>query len=558
LHHLVKFCEVIIISSFLNITNIDEIKSLLDYSDIKAIRGYNTFDIKNTNSKKERTIHSPNSKLKDVQQQLAKILQKVYRTPKSVHGYVTGKNIKSNALAHVHNNIIYSTDIENFFPTIHFGRVKKLFMSIPFNFNTEVASEIARIVIFKNMLPQGAPTSPIISNMICLKLDKQLLKIAKEYHISYSRYADDITFSTNRKILIEKVIPLIENAIESNGFKLNIKKTKMVLKGNSQKVTGLKINEFVNVDRKYINHLQSQLFAWNKFGYEEAKNDFLDKYYFKHRGSGKRNSEFINVIYGRLIFLKYIRSEDNPIYIKLAKKFNKLFIRDLQLLTNIKNINKLTYNDKSCFDEKLFVIDFLPELDTNGNPSQDGVDNQTGTGFIIKSFPYLITCNHVVSQCKGSSFKYDGKIKIINSDLKEELVELVEVDDFRDIAILELPNFLKNKYTLYNSSLDVSAVNNILQSNKIEYYGFPDYNYGDKYSKTNGIITNIRTSSMRKYIEIDTTIKAGNSGGPALFENKVVGMCTHGDHTLANNINRVLSIETILEFIEEVKIKLVH
>lgn len=550
MHHIFRFKEDNVINSFLQITTIDEIKKLLQYDDIKTIRGYNKFNIQNKKNSKVRTIYSPNKKLKDIQQTLNIILQDIYRPPKSVHGYVPNKNIKTNALVHLKNNVLFSTDIKNFFPSIHFARIRNLFKSNPFNFDDDIASEITRIVTFNNMLPQGAPTSPIISNMICLKLDIQLLKIAKEYHVSYTRYADDISFSSNRKILIEKVIPLIENVIKQNGFILNVKKTKIALKENSQKVTGLKVNEIVNVDRKFVNQLQSQLYAWNKHGYGNAKNHFLAQYYFKHYAQEEGNPEFINVVYGRLTFLKYIRGEDNSIYIKLAKKFNKLFIKDYEEIKDKKNINKLTYNDPNSLEEKIFPIEFLHESGT------DQVDNTVGSAFIIHNFPYLITCNHVVSKIDGATFDYDGKISIINENRVKEEIQLVEVHEHYDIAILELPTFLKDKYKIYNASFEVANIQDIRQSHKIDCFGFPDYNLGDNYSKTSAYITNIRISSLRKYIEVDTTIKAGNSGGPAIFKNKVVGMCTHGDHTMSNNVNRILSIENIIEFINDVKNKL--
>lgn len=533
--------KVKIIKSFLNISTVDELKSILDYTDIKKIRGYSEFNIKNKNSKKDRKIYAPNKKLKILQQKLNNFLSKIYSPPKSVHAYIYKKNIKSNASLHLKNNIIYTTDIKDFFPSIHYGRVRNLFKSNPFNFNIEIANEIASIVIYNNMLPQGAPTSPIISNMISLKLDIALLQIAKKYHVTYTRYADDITFSCNRKTLMDNIIPLIKDAININGFKINIDKTRLSYKYDSQKVTGLKVNEFLNVDRKYIRQLNSQLYAWDKYGYDNAQKDFLLKYYGKHRA--KKKPEFLNVLYGRLTFLKYIKGEDNSLFIKLAKKFNTLFLRDHALFEKINNINKLTYNDLSNFNEKLFVIEYI----------HSNSDESSGTGFILHGYPFLITCSHVVGKVKGNSFIHDGCVTVINHKNQKERIKLIKKHDHYDIAILELPSFLKNKYILYNASLSISQLKSIPESTNIEYFGFPNYNVGDRYSKTEALVTTTKISSLRTYIEVDKTIKAGNSGGPALIQKQVVGLCTHGDHTLSNMPNKIIFISHILEVLNSIK-----
>ena len=391
------------------------------------------------------------------------------------------------------------------------------------------------------MLPQGAPTSPIVSNMICLKLDISLLQIAKKYHVTYTRYADDITFSCNRKTLMENIIPLITDAINDNGFDVNIDKTRTSYKYNSQKITGLKVNEFLNVDRKYIRQLNSQLYAWDKHGYDNAQDHFSSKYDVKHRGS-KKGSEFLNVLYGRLTFLKYIRGAENEIFIKLAKKFNTLFLKDHVLFKKIGNINKLTYNNTNDLTEKLFTVDFT---------DKDGFTSY-GTAFILHEFPYLITCSHVVGKVKGTGYDNTGMITVINHKYQKEEVKLIEAHDHYDIAILELPDFLKNRYTLFNSSLYKSSFNDVERFQKIKYYGFPDYNFGDTYSKTEADITNIRVSSCRNYIEIDKTIKAGNSGGPVLLNDKVIGLCTNGDHTSKDMPNKIISIKEILEVLNSI------
>ncbi|MDF1877801.1 trypsin-like peptidase domain-containing protein [Sulfurimonas sp. SAG-AH-194-L11] len=241
-------------------------------------------------------------------------------------------------------------------------------------------------------------------------------------------------------------------------------------------------------------------------------------------------------------FLKYIRGEEDEIFIKLAKRFNTLFIRDHSSFTKIKNVNKLTYHDINNFDEKVFIIEYTH---SDGNES-------TGSAFILHNYPYLITCSHVVGEVKGNNFFHDGSITIINYKHQKEKVKLITKCDHHDIAILELPNFLKNKYTLYNASLNQHYFSNLKLSTSIKYLGFPNYKFPDEYSMTEANITSMKTSSLREYIEVDKTIKSGNSGGPAIFKNKVIGLCTNGDHTMGSMPNRILSVKHIIKLLDSI------
>ena len=120
----------------------------------------------------------------------------VYKTKPAAHGFVLDKNVATNAKGHVKKKYVFNIDLENFFDQIHFGRVRGMLMKPPYNLGEEAALVISQIACYKGKLPQGAPTSPILTNMVCAPLDTQLTKLAKKYNLQYSRYADDITFST--------------------------------------------------------------------------------------------------------------------------------------------------------------------------------------------------------------------------------------------------------------------------------------------------------------------------------------------------------------------------
>ena len=153
-----------------------------------------------------RTINAPQKDLLDMQKKLAKLLA----THKSIvqeenhiklnisHGFEKNRSIITNAKIHRNKRFVFNVDIENFFDSFHFGRVKGYFeKNNNFELPSEVATIIAQLCCYKGVLPQGAPTSPIITNLICNILDIRLLKLGKKHNLDYSRYADDLTFSTN-------------------------------------------------------------------------------------------------------------------------------------------------------------------------------------------------------------------------------------------------------------------------------------------------------------------------------------------------------------------------
>jgi RNA-directed DNA polymerase len=162
----------------------------------------------------------------------------------------------------------------------------------PFKLPPQVATLLAQICCHENKLPQGAPTSPIISNMICGRMDSQLKLFASQNGCFYTRYADDITFSTRQRIFPTELASLEEtdetrvvtlpsvltDLIEKNGFKINKSKTRLLSRADRQDVTGLTVNRFVNVNRRYIRNVRGALHAWRKYGLELAQQKFREAY----------------------------------------------------------------------------------------------------------------------------------------------------------------------------------------------------------------------------------------------------------------------------------------
>lgn len=177
-----------------------------------------------------------------------------------------------------------------------------------------------------NVLPQGAPTSPVITNIICQRLDHLLSGVAKRFGLKYSRYADDITFSSNHNVYQAKSDFLIElqRIIENQGFHIKESKTRLQKEGYRQEVTGLLVNEKVNVQKRYIKQLRMWLYYWERYGYERANTFFLQKYSTNSQQFEGHKPELMKVLDGKLNYLKMISYTDGQLYLKLSARFHNL------------------------------------------------------------------------------------------------------------------------------------------------------------------------------------------------------------------------------------------
>ncbi|WP_312354665.1 reverse transcriptase domain-containing protein, partial [Aminipila sp.] len=158
---------------------------------------YHTFEIPKRNGE-QRKISAPCQELKQIQKKLANLLSCVYVPKMCAYGFLNDKNIVGNASQHINRNIVLNIDLKDFFTQIHFGRIRGMLMKEPYAIGEEAATTIAQIACLNGVLPQGAPSSPILTNMICAPMDNNLMRLAKKTGCTYTRYADDITFSTHR------------------------------------------------------------------------------------------------------------------------------------------------------------------------------------------------------------------------------------------------------------------------------------------------------------------------------------------------------------------------
>lgn len=178
----------------------------------------------------------------------------------------------------------------------------------------------------RNVLPQGAPTSPVLTNVVCQRLDYLLTAVAKRFGLKYSRYADDITFSSLHNVF-QKNSPFLKEmkrVISDQGFTIKESKTRLQVDGIRKSVTGLVVNEKVNVPKRYVKQLRMWLYLWERYGYTKAENIFKVDY-FKDKGHVKKsNPNLANVIDGKLNYLKMVKGADDSTNIKLKNRFDEL------------------------------------------------------------------------------------------------------------------------------------------------------------------------------------------------------------------------------------------
>lgn len=220
-----------------------------------------------------RRIASPSEELKLLQQRLGSLLLSCREEIESEnfgegrrnqfsHAFLRDRSIFTNASRHRHRRYVFNLDLADFFDSINFGRVRGFFIKDwSFALQPKIATIIAQIACWNNCLPQGSPSSPIISELVARILDKKLIALAKRAGCAYSRYADDLTFSTNKSVFPGRIAVAeghgwnigseLRKVIRDSGFQINDKKTRMQYRDSRQLVTGLVVNKVINVRKEY-------------------------------------------------------------------------------------------------------------------------------------------------------------------------------------------------------------------------------------------------------------------------------------------------------------------
>jgi RNA-directed DNA polymerase len=334
-----------------------------------------------------RLIQAPIPEICDLQRRLHLVLLQYFRPKHSTHGFTIGRSILTNARTHLGANVLLNIDLENFFPSIHFGRVRGRFMAKPFECPKAGATILAQLCCHDGRLPQGAPTSPIISNLICAGLDVDLQRFAAERQCRYTRYADDITVSTTRRdfspdvasredaIHAKPIIgPRLDEIIQNHGFKVNRGKVRLQRRNQRQVVTGLKVNQFPNPSRRLFSQIRAMLHALEKFKLEGAEKIYREKFALAHRSPLRGPPSFLWALRGKIQFIGAIRGQGSPKFVASARKLRDLAPEIVQHW-DIRNINER-------------LADALWVLECEETCTQ-------GTAFYLRDVG-LVTCAHAV------------------------------------------------------------------------------------------------------------------------------------------------------------------
>lgn len=265
-----------------------------------------------------RQIEEPFPALKEIQNWILKnILEPASHTFVSsvAKAFIPGKTIKENARFHKKQNIVVALDIKDFFGSIRFEYIYSLF--IRFGYNKPVSVLLAHLCTYKGVLPQGAPTSPMLSNLFIYDVDKKIFNYCLKRKIRYTRYADDLTFSSD-KINVNHLIAYVNNNIKPLSLTLNNDKIKIMGRGMSQQVTGVVVNEIMQVPRTIRRKIRQEIYYSIKYGIKD---------HMKHASIPSwivTTQQYINHLSGKVQYVLQINPKDKE-FIRYS-----LWLRDIQ------------------------------------------------------------------------------------------------------------------------------------------------------------------------------------------------------------------------------------
>lgn len=487
-----------------------------------------------------RKIAAPCKTLKYIQRQIANFIYDEIEVKNCVHGFARGKDIKSNANYHLKRKHILNLDLKDFFDSITVNRVYGVFHGYPFNFPEKLSSCLAKIATYYGCLTQGSPLSPIISTLVCRRLDNDLRTFAVKYGLRYSRYADDITFSsirtmkelfkedpvTSKIILCEELVDIITR----NDFQINEDKVRYRNKTQRMEVTGLIVNDKPNLVKSYRDQIRAMLHAWKKFGYENAEKEYLSKF-------SRGYKSFKQVIYGKLNFYRSVRGISDHYYQQMAKLFNTLS-PDMKLL--------LKLAPEEIIQKAVWVIENTVNAEKNNSPIEK---MSQGTCFFLKNIG-IVTAAHVLfPNNKNATDEFDVDFNqspmtnfyILNPTNPSHRVnvQLVNLDKDRDWAILTLKD--ANGLSINRDYFELESCSNFQTGTEIMLCGYPSFELGHQIRKETGQIVSKKTVHAVKKFEITADIRHGNSGGPVLNDKmQVIGWADAADPSIVNEISELL------------------
>jgi len=306
--------EFLLSLHLINGNNDNEILNKLYTISNNIEKNYKVFKIKKSNGK-TRTIYEPNANLKTIQKNiLHNILEDRYIS-KHAKAYKKGISLKDNAIIHINKDMILKLDIKDFFNNITFMQVYCSCFPEQY-FPKSTTTLLTNLCTYKDRLPQGAPTSSYITNIIMLDFDIKVGKYCKENDISYTRYCDDMTFSGN--FSKKDIINLVERELKTLGLSLNKEKITLITKKSRQIVTGIVVNEKMQVNIDYRKNIRKEIYYIKKYGLISHMN---------HSKIEISKEKYLNQLLGRINFVLQVDNTNKEFteyknYILTIKKNN--------------------------------------------------------------------------------------------------------------------------------------------------------------------------------------------------------------------------------------------
>lgn len=406
---------------------------------------YKSFDIPKSDGT-TRNILCPENTLKYLQKEFCKIISNCVTEIQQVnpfylfnnHAFEKYKSIASNAYQHERQRYILNIDIENFFNSIHYGRVVGFFQKDKFfKLSENCAKIIAKLATCNGCLPQGSPLSPILASLIGNIVDYRLLNLAKKYKLKYTRYADDITFSSNRdfshNLLVKENDVFIANkklvtAIKSVGFKINNKKTRYTNRFHRQMVTGVVVNQFINVNRLYKKKTRAMVY------------NLFTKGSFKIKGKdGTEKEGNIKQLIGRLNHIISIKYRDRILNPNLSCDIRNEV--DKKLKENL--IKIIQFHGSSHYLHKHIGIDKVEHLPLS---NRDKNEVNSFLSFIQKNDDRIFIPDDSIKLLRNVLFyKYfiSSEIPSIITEGKTDVIYFKTA--LKELSVKKELNFIKQK-----------------------------------------------------------------------------------------------------------------
>ena len=264
-----------------------------------------------------RIINAPDELMKSVQNTINRNILSKIPVSQYAKAYKTGAKLYDNAKIHVGKKYLLKMDISDFFGSITFEQVYNNAFNTKF-FPKQIGAFLTEFCCLNGVLPQGAPTSPAISNLVFKNFDNNIGLWCKNNGINYSRYCDDLTFSSDKPIY--HVYEKVKKMLEEMGFELNEKKTRFVTNANRQSVTGLTVNEKVSVSREYKRKLRQDIYYILKFGENDKR--VLEEQRRK-LNADLSYTDYLNIIRGKINFVLSVEPE-NEYFVSALNKINAI------------------------------------------------------------------------------------------------------------------------------------------------------------------------------------------------------------------------------------------